>query len=375
MQTLRIDAAFPGGNILVEQIEGDTVSLRQDQRDTDQPWFYWCFRIRGAAGRRLTFRFTDWNVLGVHGPAVSHDGGWNWHYLGAACMHESSFRYTFGAMEDDVYFGFTIPYTHRHLDRWLDARQGRGTVVREPLCTSNGGRAVDRLLTGCLDGTEQHRLFMAARHHCCESIASYVIEGFLDAVQAETADGAWWRRQVAVAVVPFVDADGVEQGDQGKCRRPRDHGRDYLGESLYTETAAIRRWLPEWAGDRLRVVLDMHCPWIRGEYNEHIYFVGQEDPELWRETHVLAAALEDAITGPLPYHAAGNLPFGTAWNTSGNYADGRGMRRWAEELPGRFLAASIETPYANVEGALVTTAGARAFGHDLAAGLKTYLQG
>jgi hypothetical protein len=30
----QIDAAFPGGNILLNKIDGDTVSLHQDLRDT-----------------------------------------------------------------------------------------------------------------------------------------------------------------------------------------------------------------------------------------------------------------------------------------------------------------------------------------------------
>jgi len=46
----RIDAGFPGGNIIVDGIEGDTVFLRPDLRDTQGDWFYWAFRVRGSAG-------------------------------------------------------------------------------------------------------------------------------------------------------------------------------------------------------------------------------------------------------------------------------------------------------------------------------------
>ena len=42
------------------------------------------------------------------------------------------------------------------------------------------------------------------------------------------------------ALVPFVDKDGVEEGDQGKNRAPRDHNRDYAGASMYPETGALR---------------------------------------------------------------------------------------------------------------------------------------
>jgi hypothetical protein len=73
-----VDCDFPGGNIIVEGVEGDTIALRQDIRDTQGNWFYWYFRVRGAAGRTLTFKFTRGNVVGVRGPAVSTDGGRNW---------------------------------------------------------------------------------------------------------------------------------------------------------------------------------------------------------------------------------------------------------------------------------------------------------
>ena len=79
---LAIDAGFPGGNILVEKIEGDSAFIRQDLRDTRGDWFYWHFRVRGAAGRKLTFHFTRSNVIGVRGPAVSTDAGSTWSWLG-----------------------------------------------------------------------------------------------------------------------------------------------------------------------------------------------------------------------------------------------------------------------------------------------------
>ena len=71
--TPEIDADFPGGNVVLERIEGDEVHLHQDPRDTAGFWFYWYFRVRARGGRTLTFHFTKGNVIGVRGPAVSTD--------------------------------------------------------------------------------------------------------------------------------------------------------------------------------------------------------------------------------------------------------------------------------------------------------------
>ena len=54
-----VDAELPAGNIIVNSVEGDSVSVRQDLRDTNKDWFYWAFRVKGAAGRTLRFKFTD----------------------------------------------------------------------------------------------------------------------------------------------------------------------------------------------------------------------------------------------------------------------------------------------------------------------------
>ena len=48
-----IDTEIPAGNAIVNSIEGDTVSIRQDLRDTKGEWFYWAFRVKGAAGRTV----------------------------------------------------------------------------------------------------------------------------------------------------------------------------------------------------------------------------------------------------------------------------------------------------------------------------------
>jgi murein tripeptide amidase MpaA len=44
-------------------------------------------------------------------------------------------------------------------------------------------------------------------------------------------------------IVPPVDKDGVEDGDQGKNRKPYDHNRDYL-QRIHREIQAITAQVP-----------------------------------------------------------------------------------------------------------------------------------
>ena len=370
---LQIDTAFPGGNAIVEAVDGDEIRLRQDLRDTAGDWFYWQFRVRGAAGRTLTFRFTKGNVIGVLGPAVSLDGGATWAWLGKEAVDGTSFRYAFPPGSGEVRFCVSIPYLEKDLRAFLDRHRGGAFLKEETLCASKKGRPVERLRAGRLDGTPAHRVLLTARHHACEMIASYVLEGVLEQVLADDEDGRRLRETTEICAIPFVDKDGVEDGDPGKNRRPRDHNRDYDGESLHPSTRALRDWVPGWADGKLRAAIDLHCPTLRGKHNETIYFVGDSDEAGWTTLESFSQTLEKIQTGPLPYRAKDNLPFGQGWNTAQNYKQGLSFKGWAKGLPGVRLATTLEISYANAIGVAVTADYARAFGRDLARTLRRFL--
>ncbi len=370
---LQVDADFAGGNIIVEAIDGDEVLVRQDLRDTAGDWFYWCVRLRGAAGRTVRVRFAGSDVIGTRGPAVSYDGGATWDWLGREAVDGRSFRLTVPEGVDEVRLGMTIPYVAADLERVLAGHANHPALRREVLCRSRDGREVPLLRVGCLDREPRYRLLVTARHHCCETMASFALEGLLAAMLADDELGAWCRERVAAWVVPFVDSDGVEAGDQGKNRRPRDHNRDYEGESLYAETAALREQAPGWAGPGFDVALDLHCPYIRGPWNEQIYLVGSPLPEMASRQRRFAARLAELQRGPLPFAPGDFLAFGEAWNTADNFGAGTSFCRWAAGLPGTRLATTIEIPYATVREATVTPESARAFGRDLAAAIRGWL--
>lgn len=372
---VRVDCGYAGGNIVVEGIEGDTVRVRPDLRDTAGWWFYWNLRVRGAQGRDLTFKFEGRDPIGTRGPAVSRDGGKSWSWMGAEANKGGEFSYSFGAEDESVRFCFTFPYVQADLDRFLGQYEGDANLAVEKLCESRKHRAVELLRAGRIDGGAKYRALVTARHHACESIASYALEGLIAAVLADDEYGKWLRENVEIAAVPFVDKDGVEGGDQGKNRRPRDHNRDYVGESIYPEVAAIRRLADEWGDGKLRVVLDLHCPYIRGNYNEFIYMVGSSDDRIWVEQMRFGRMLEAQTAGAgLEYRAADNLPFGTAWNTSKNYSQGKSCSRWGAALDGVRLSTGMEIPYANVREQTVTADDVRQFGRVMGRALRQYLR-
>ncbi len=371
---LTIDANFPGGDILVDRIDGNQVYLQQDLRDTAIDWwFYWCFRVRGAAGRTLSFNFTNRNVFTVGGAARSLDAGCTWSWLAPDCVHGDSLTYPFGDGEDDVRFSLAMPYQRERLDRFLEVHKDNPRLRVEAHASTREGRDNVRLHLGGHAGDPRHRVLVTCRHHCCEMMADYTLEGIAEAVLTQTPIGNWLAENVELLAIPMVDLDGVEAGDQGKCRNPRDHNRDYDQNSIYPTVQETRRYIPEWSQGRLRIALDLHCSWIRGGRNEMIYQVGQESPAHWREQRRFGEFLESCRQGPLPYFARDSLPFGEEWNTRRSYTDGKSSMKWAGELPGIKVVSTFEIPYAKAHDIEVNQASAKALGHDLAAALRSYL--
>jgi hypothetical protein len=284
-----------------------------------------------------------------------------------------SFTYTFPREHEDVRFSFGMTYTGEHLDAFLKSLPKDAPVRAAELCQTRKKRSVPILHIGKIDGEPRYRLLFTARHHACEMMASYAVEGIVQAALADDETGKWFRENVDLAIVPFVDRDGVEDGDQGKNRKPRDHNRDYDAESQHVETAAIRAYVPKWANGKLVAAIDLHCPAIRGGSHEVIHQVGQETPAVWAAQQKLGGLLEKLRQGPLPYKQSNDLPFGKEWNTAANYKQGMSVARWAGTIPGVKLSGTFEIPYANAGGKEVNADSARAFGRDLAVAVKAYL--
>ena len=247
-----ISNQIPGGNIRLLSIEGNTVYLQNELRDTKPDWFFWAFRVTGAQGRTLDFVFDHETRVGFYGAAVSHDYK-NWHWQYSDRGHEGArFSYTFGPEESCVYFAHDMLYRP---ERFFEFAQSHGLKL-ETLCTSRKGRSIPCFTLG----NGQKHIVLTARHHACESTGSYVLEGVLDALCEKPLP------DTTIFCVPIVDLDGVTEGDQGKDRVPHDHNRDYFLDqpSIYPEVAAIRRYI-----DTHPIVFacDFHSPYHIADKN------------------------------------------------------------------------------------------------------------
>lgn len=363
-----ISSDIPAGNIRLVQREGDTFILSEEQRDSAREWFYWKFKAEFAHPGVYTFRFESPNKVGTRSAAISKDKGASWQWLSKEHYASSQeFAYRCDAPEE-VWFCQGIPYMQREFDHFASDFASHPDFRLGVLCKSRGGRDVELVEIG--GGKTGNAILLTSRHHCQEMAATHALEGIMRAVLADDAFGREFRSRHTLYVVPFVDKDGVEDGDQGKGRIPRDHGRDYGGESIYSETAAIRNLI-----ERVRpfLVLDLHCPWIRyGITNEESYLVessvGRFQPEIWS----LAKHLELDSIPSAPFAAKNTMRWGTGWNRESNSLDGKGIASGCAHHPFVKLAATIEIPFANFGLKTMTRCEFLSFGKSIARAVSDY---
>jgi len=192
---MRVDTDVPAGNAIVHACTGDRIDFEPDLRDTGHPWFYWHLRVREGAGREVVLACRRDDCFTARGVAASIDDGRTWRWLDGEELDRRTWLVEIPG--DDCRLSMAMPYARRELDAFVAARPSIRTQV---LCRSAGGNEVPLWRYGPDDG--RYRLLLTARHHCCEMMASYELEGLLD--EAPTA-----LPEVAIVAVPFVDHDGA----------------------------------------------------------------------------------------------------------------------------------------------------------------------
>ena len=223
------------------------------------------------------------------------------------------------------------------------------------LCKSERGRDVPYLRVG--EGKE--RMFLTARHHACEATGNYVLEGVLRELVREPIP------DMEIIVVPFVDYDGVVDGDQGKSRSPHDQNRDYPLEygSIYAVVREIRKLALE---KPTRYAFDYHSPWHVGGMNDWVFMV-EKHYDANKNITRFGNLWHNAITPEsLPYDVTGTLPPETDWNTGPAATCTNFMHLGA----GAELSFTVETPYFSCSGTPFCGKRAREMGRCFAVALR-----
>lgn len=230
-------------------------------------WF--CLRIQRtgddhSGGRRLVLvlKHAD-NMLGGHTPSVIRpvvrqaDG--NWERLGEGEVWEApdgrrSVAWTVEMRGATLDVATAYPYGRPELEALVDASDGYWRM--DTIGVSQGERPLIRVSNDY--GTPESRrpgLYVMARQHAGEVSGSWVLDGFLRAMQSMGAEAP------LVWAVPLTNIDGIEQGDYGKDNFPYDLNRAWGQPPMRHETLVFQNDMQRWV-TRCRPMLgiDFHAP-------------------------------------------------------------------------------------------------------------------
>jgi len=367
---INIHKNYPGGNIRLIGINGNDIFLEQEIRDTTLWWFYWGFCIENPPEGEFTFHFTNGDVVGPWGPAFSYDRiKWDWLYK-QHVTNKTSFRFCFNGTEEKVFFCISIPYQLSDYESFYNRNISHHLISQTNLTISEEGRPVPLLRIG--RESSQCNIILTCRHHACESIASHVLEGLIDFCLQKEFESV--LSSCCFYILPFMDIDGVENGDQGKCRHPHDHGDDYSNNPIYKTTAALME-----LSQKLKPVfyLDFHCPWIWAYGNkrdDHLFFGKGISPMKERiETFGMFLNEITSINSGddfIRYDPKYDIETGEDWMIPEE------MKNSASTYFSKLdtnLSVFIEIPYFRAGECIITQQNTRKFGADIGKAIRDYL--
>lgn len=353
-----ITCNYPGGNVKVNDVSPGYARIEADLRDTPSHWFYWNFEVEAQTAGEVEFHFPEGKQwLSAQGPCVSSDAGKNWSWAGREkcffCnpdpknLHDG-FVWEFKNAGEKVRFAQGFPYQLSDFENFLQKNKSNPELHYSILTKSRKGRGCPLLTIGSGD----KKMLLTCRHHACEATAAHVVEGFAAESIADNETASEFRKEYTLFVVPFMDLDGVEDGDQGKGRAPHDHNRDYgLPEHLYPEVAAVEALHQKY---HFSIALDFHNPAVRSDdwlypeapqinAHEHFYFAGYRSPSNEANTQELIRWLAEEL--PLP--CGDVFYFGNKNALKSNGGAGLPFSYYFGDNQDVTYGTTLEIPYAN----------------------------
>ena len=127
---------------------------------------------------------------------------------------------------DTVYVAQCYPYTYTMLQGYLGSLVERRSACmrRDQLCLSYGRHAVDLLTVtdfgaDAAEIAQRKVVVISGRVHPGETNASWMMQGLIDAVTADTPAARSLRASVVLKIVPMLNPDGVVLGNY-RCSNP-----------------------------------------------------------------------------------------------------------------------------------------------------------
>lgn len=324
---MELDADFEGGSIVLVERDGPAsfvLALRPDNAAPLRQWF--AFRVRGAAGRRLTLRIVNASEARYRGGfedfrAWASADGERWVPVPTAYDGEA-LTLQHVARGDEVLFAAFPLYDAARRERLLDRVRLSPHLGAIALGPSALGRSVDAIVGGEPRGPS---IWLVARQHPGETVAEWVMAGLVERLLTP-GDEASERllARARVAIVPCVNPDGAALGNHRTNGRGVDLNRAWLepDPELAPEVAIVRDHLVEEGVD---LFLDIHgeesipYAFVSGCEGNPGYSALQADAEAELRARLVEASPEFRAEGGYPLEDPGTADLSLAANWVGEH--------------------------------------------------------
>lgn len=242
MTALHISTQFDSGAIEVVSLEDSRnirLRIRADNAAEFAQWFHFC--LHGAAGQPVTLHFEN-------AGACAYPKGWEGYRVVASFDRQHWFRidteYDGTVMTASlvpstqcVYFAYFEPYSwEQHLDLLAGACASE-CVQQERLGASLDGRdmALLRITApeASLPVAQRRKVWLIARQHPGETMAEWLVEGFLERLlDASDSVARQLLSQCVFYVVPNMNPDGGVRGNLRTNAAGANLNREWLEPSM-----------------------------------------------------------------------------------------------------------------------------------------------
>jgi hypothetical protein len=287
--SISINWSFEGGSLArVVRIGGAHFrchlngQVDQDGRNRQASWY--CFRVDGAQGRKLTFTMVDLNgeynyrpnagaITGDTLPFYRSDGT-QWVPVDEGSYDASgpTLTYTIDMPSDRVWIAHAPLYTLANFKTLRNDLAHNPDVSIETIGRSVEGREIPLVTITDRSTAEKNKkvVWLMFRQHAWESGSSWTGEGLMRFVSSADPVARQIRRETIVKVLPLCDPDGVFHGTVRFNRYGFDLNRnwDVMDPVKMPEITVERKAILEWvdAGKRFDFFLTLH----NDEYNEYL---------------------------------------------------------------------------------------------------------
>ncbi|MGI5817551.1 MAG: M14 family zinc carboxypeptidase [Armatimonadota bacterium] len=344
-------AEISGNGCVFDVRRGDDswqVAFGSEPRTSPQPlWFH--IEAHGLGGAPVEFIWENpdiclgnRNELGLLRPVLRADEA-DWTRCDGVVVEEHddgrrSVRFTHPGGAATVAAAFCFPYAPEHLDGTL-AELGEAWE-RVAIGVTREGRPLERLRLRSEITGRRAGIYLMARQHSGETPGSWILDGMLRFLASDSDEAPELREGLDVWVCPFVDLDGVVNGDYGKDALPWDFNRAWESMPMRPAVHAIQRDLLRFQERTApRLVIDCHGP---GHSTPGVYvqLPRAERPEAQMAgAREFAADLARQMPEMRPELCARETTYASRWNKLATQAS------WVWDTLDGTQAVSVETSY------------------------------